>query len=219
MTSTLHILSLVLLLMVFVCDGSSQSDSTSTCPSFDLLQSMDAVVVGDKVTFNIVSSGGNLKRSELRFKWTVFPRGKIVTSRNSTFATLDTSSVGGNWAVISADFENWKQCNWHDSQEIRIRRKGPYTLADEFWWWFHRNETKLSAYNDSDHKEWLDRLQILLHVVDKQLTFSIDWDRKDPMKNGFIVDYKGNPYDAKLVNEFIARAPSLAGWDIVKARP
>jgi hypothetical protein len=203
------------MLTVLVCRAQSQSKAAPECPRFDLLRSLDAVVVGDKVMFNVVTTGGNLRRSALRYTWRVFPKGKIVISRDTTVAILDTSTVRENWVVISADFANWRQCNWHESREIRIRRKGPYTKTDEFWWWFHLNENHLRAFNDPDHKEWIEKLEWVLRFVDDRLTFRIDTDREDPIKQGFIVGYRGKPYNAKLVADFVARAPSLAGWEIL----
>ena len=80
------------------------------------------------------------------------------------------------------------------------------------------HENDLRAFNEPDYKDWLRRMESILSLVDKDLTFKVDTDREDPMKQGFIVGYRGKPYSAKLVNDFVARAPNLAGWKIIIAK-
>jgi hypothetical protein len=102
---------------------------------------------------------------------------------------------------------------------LAIRRKGPYTKADEFWWWFQLNSERLRWFEEPEHPATLKELGDRLREVDARLTFRIDRNRKDPINFGLIIGFKNKPYDAKVVDDFIARSPSLAGWEFEATRP
>ena len=212
---TVLILLVVLSRYSVVC----QTNSADKCPDFNLITSLKAVVEGDIVRFNIVTRGGKLAANKLRYTWKAYPRGKVVVDRDSSIASLDTSSVRGSWVIVSAEFADWRECSWTDSSEVKIRRKGPYTLADEFWWWFQLNSEHIRAFNDPDHDEWLRSIGLVLSLVDERLTYKIDTERADPMNQAFFIGYRGKPYNVKLVNDFISRAPKLAGWEFIAEKP
>ncbi len=188
---------------------------TEGCPSFELFQSLDVAVTGDRISLNIVSTGGSLKPEEVKFDWRVYPPGNMVVSPDTTKAWFDTSTVKENWAIVSVDFANWRRCNWHgSSRTINIRRKGPYTSVDEFWWWFQLNAEEFQAYKMPEYHQWLDRLNALLRLIDPNLTYRFDRERLDPINTGFILDYKGK-VSTKLINDIVARAPKIAGWEFL----
>ena len=66
----------------------------------------------------------------------------------------------------------------------------------------------------------LKELDARLAGVDARLTLKIErWQRPDPAKEGLIIGYRAEPYDAKRVNAFIAAAPDLISFDVLAAKP
>jgi len=205
---------------IFAGNAFAQLDAhpNLVCPRFQLFASTLQAVDGDVVTFNISLAEGNVDLNAVKYAWRIYPRGRIDQAHDTPVATLDTSTVKGSWAIVSIEVEPFQMCPQYTSRQIAIRRKGPYTKADDFWWWFQLHEEDFRAYKMADYPRWLDELTERMHAVDERLTFKISHDWKDPMKRGFIVGYRGKPYDAKLVNDFLARAPDLAGFDFVSAK-
>ena len=81
------------------------------------------------------------------------------------------------------------------------------------------NQTNLSGYNDPQYESLLDQLRKRLKEVDDRLTVKIEIAGKDAMKQVLIVGYRAKPYDTDLVNDLVLRAPNLAGFDILIAKP
>lgn len=183
------------------------------CPEIRLFTSLNAVVVGDKVHFNVVAKGGSLKPSELKFEWRSYS-GRLSVSRDTTRAVLDTATVKHSWDIVSVDFIDFRRCLLNDSSgAIHIRRKGPYSEVDEFWWWFQLNSERYRAYKMPDYEQWIEILNSRLWLIDPNLTYEFDRDRPDPINTGLIVSYKGKPVNPRFVHDFVARAPKIAGWE------
>ena len=117
---------------------------------------------------------------------------------------------------MSVDFADFRKCSWYSSSgDINIRRKGPYTRIDDFWWWFQLNSEHFRAYKLPDYKTWLEMLEARLKYIDRRFTFTIDHERPNALKRALIIDAK--PYDAVILKSLIDRAPNLAGWEFITA--
>jgi hypothetical protein len=209
---SVKILTIAFLLIVAWAGVHAQQKSNDGCPKFKVIGSANTAVIGDKLTYNIVVKGGTLNASELKFDWDVYPRGQITASQDTKNAVLDTSTVNGNWAIVSVRFADFRRCYWHASSgDINIRRKGPYSKVDEFWWWFQRNREHFRAYKMPEYKLWLWMLKTRLKAVDGRFSFTIDHERVE--KRALIIDAK--PHDATLLKELADRAPDLASWQFI----
>lgn len=205
--------------LLLICASASiaQEKLNNGCPEFELFTSLNVAIVGDRITFNVVATGGTLKPSELKFDWRVFPSGKITISKDTTTAALDTSTIRAPQAIVSVDFSDFRKCSWRSSSgEINIRSKGPYNRIDDFWWWFQLNSERFRAYKMPDYGTWLNSLQERLKYIDKSLTFDIDHERPDPLKRTLII--RAKPGSAAVLKSVMARSPKLGGWEFITAK-
>lgn len=190
-----------------------------SCPALYLYASTFDAVEGDRVAFNVSVTGGNVDLTGLKYHWNVSPRGRIESAEGTPVGVLDTSSVKSGWATVTIEVGPFRMCGQTASQTIRIRRNGPYSKVDEFWWWFQLHEEEFRAYKSPEYERWLRELSTRLVQVDERLLVRINHQGKENMKRDFIVGYRVKPYDAKVVNDFIALAPELANFEISVAKP
>ena len=208
----------LLLLTVLVGGGAAQNKPCMR-PLLDIFKSAVTATDGEKVVFNASVPLENIDQSSLKYKWRVFAKGKFTDLEGMAATTLDTTGLGGETVIVNVEVSPVEECTQIDSLSLEIRRKGPYTKADDFWWWVQLNQTNLSGYNDPQYEFLLDQLRERLKEVDHRLTVKIEIQRKDPMKQGLIIGYRAKPYDIDLVNDLIFRAPNLAGFDILIEKP
>ena len=211
----------LLWLGAFVCSSSGQTKPNNPCkgPYLNLFKSAPTANEGDKVVFNADIDLPHFDEAGLSYNWSVFPKGKITFDSRTPRAILDTEGLGGHEVIIMGEAWPVEGCTQHASISLMVRRKPPYSKADEFWWWFQLNQTVLSGYNDEDYEDWLAKLRDKLREVDGRLTIEIKTSGPDPMKEPLIVGYRGKRYDERLVKDFVRRAPVLAGFEIVIAKP
>jgi hypothetical protein len=66
-----------------------------------LFASAQTMTEGDKVTFNLSVAGGDYDLERLKYRWRIYPKGRLLAGERDTVVVLDTSTVRGHWAIVS----------------------------------------------------------------------------------------------------------------------
>lgn len=214
------ILPLALLAILAGSAFAQRNPPGTQCGATRLIASAERVVDGEMVSFQLEMHGGNIDRSLLLYQWVV-DRGRIVSGQGTPVIIVDTAGQGPA-GVVTATIGiggPYPDCCWTTSESTRVRRKGELTKADVFWEWFFENNYRFYSYDSPYRKnepETLEDLTERLAEVDPKLTFKILPGEKNGGPRKLVFGYTGNRKKDKVVDDFIARAPVLFYWSLVK---
>jgi hypothetical protein len=214
MTTALKTFLIFGVIGMFESAVSGQEKSRVECPATRVIASAPAVTDGDKVSFQVELTGGNVDRSRLEYHWIV-NAGRIVSGQGTPVVFVSTSGEGSVGSVAATiDISPYRDCEWFSGESIYVRRKGPRTNADMFWEWMWFNGAKVQYAEVPENADIEREIRERLDQIDPRLTLEIGPRGKDG-KRDLIVGYSGKNYDSKAVAEFIARAPNSVIFNLV----
>ena len=198
----------MLALAFFVCIANGQNKPWLECPAVHLLASDEAVTEGDRVTFHVELTGGNIDRDELTYDWKLaHGAGKILSGQGTPVVVVNTRGLGKTGSVTATAFI-YHACDLTTSETVYVRRSGERTKVDECWEWLWFNGARVQYANLEETAVIQAEIRDRLDAIDPNLTVELG-PRNTEAKREIILGWAGKPYNSRAVTEFASHAPDF----------
>ena len=200
---------IVTLIAAFVWTAKSQDK----CFEGKILSSADVVTEGEKVTFYVELTGGNVDSRDIGYDWDL-KGGRIVSGEETPVIVASTAGQGA-YGTLTASIEiSSAKCYGTATRSVYVRRKGPQSNADKFWEWLWLNGARVQFADVDETFAIESEIRQRLDEIDPKLTLKLG-PKNDQGIRDLLVGYSGKPYDSKAVTEFVARAPHIVAFRMV----